>query len=210
MSTTSAPEEEKDEALPAIDFYSPGRFSVHNPDQKSSPDICASVPADFQLGQHDRLERFDLATQAQAHALALIQQAQHQLCIFTPDLEGFLYSNPAVQEACTRLLLANPRHRLRILLRDAGKAVRQGHRLLNLSKRITSNLHIRKLDPEQCDDERAYLLIDDRGLLMRDNPQHFAGYALYNAAGRARQLQAQFDQAWDSSLSDPDLRSFLL
>lgn len=209
MSTTDAPEEEKDPALPAIDFYSLGRFSVRNPEPEvSSPGSCA--PANFKLGEHAHLEHFDLATQAQSHALSLIQQAQQQLCIFTPDLEGFLYSNPAVQEACTRLLLANPRHRLRILLRDAGKAVRQGHRLLNLSKRITSNLHIRRLDPEQCDDERAYLLADDRGLLMRDNPLYFSGYSLYNAASRVRQLQAQFDQAWDSSLSDPDLRSFLL
>ena len=115
-----------------------------------------------------------------------------------------------MQDACTQFLLASPKNRLRILVRDVGRPVRQGHRLLNLARRITSNLHIRRVNPDQPCDESAYLLADDRGLLLREQPEQYAGYALYNDPGRVRQRQAQFDQAWDISLSDPDLRSFLL
>lgn len=210
MSEENAPHDENEPDLPAIDFQSPGRFTVHNP--QTQPGIIAEArePAPFQLGSHPDLERFTRPEQAQAHALALLLQARNSLCLYSPDLESWLYNHSSVQDACTRLLLANPKNRLRILLRDVGKPVRQGHRLLNLARRITSNLHIRRINPDHPSDESAYLLADDRGLLLREIPEQYGGYALYNDPGRARQRQAQFDQAWDISILDPDLRSFLL
>jgi hypothetical protein len=210
MSEENAPIDENEPELPAIDFQSPGRFAVHNP--QNQPGIAAEPrePAPFLLGSHGDLERFSRPEQAQAHALALLQQARVNLSIYSPDLEAWLYSHSSVQEACTQFLLASPKNRLRILVRDVGKPVKQGHRLLNLAQRITSNLHIRRINPDHPSDESAYLLADDRGLFLRELPEQYAGYALYNDPGRVRQRQAQFDQAWDISLSDPDLRSFLL
>lgn len=210
MSEENAPIDENEPELPAIDFQSPGRFSVHNPDIHPALTTEAREPAPFVLGQHPNLERFSRPEQAQAHALAMLLQARHSLSLYSPDLEAWLYSHSSVQDACSRFLLANPKNRLRILVRDVGKPVRQGHRLLNLSQRITSNLHIRRINPDHSSDESAYLLADESGLLLREAPELYAGYALYNDPSRVRQRQAQFDQAWDISISDPDLRSFLL
>lgn len=195
--------------LPAIEFQSPGRFSVHNPHSQASSNPLAE-PAPFVLGEHQTLERFSGPDEARAHALALLQQAQRSLCIYSDDLEPWLYHHSSVQEACTRFLLASPRNQLRILLRDASRAVKEGHRLLNLSRRLSSNLHIRKLHPDYPSEELAFLLADDRGLLLLPEPGQISGYALYQDAARVRQRQTQFDQAWDTSITDADLRSFLL
>lgn len=138
-------------------------------------------------------------------------------------------SRPAARSACTVptwkagsittaasrkpapvFLLANPRNRLRILVGDSAQAVRNGHRLISLSRRLSSNCLIRRLNPDYPKEDDAFLLADDQGLLLRPKPAQPAGYACYRAAGRVRQLQARFEQAWDTSLSDPDLRSFLL
>lgn len=210
MSEENAPNDTNEPDLPAIDFQSPGRFAVHNPPNLPSLAAEPREPAPFLLGSHAELQRFHRPEQTQAHALALLQQARISLSLYSPDLEAWLYSHSSVQDACTQFLLASPKNRLRILVRDVGRPVRQGHRLLNLAKRITSNLHIRRINPDHPSDESAYLLADDRGLLLREQPEQYAGYALYNDPGRVRQRQVQFDQAWDSSLSDPDLRSFLL
>jgi hypothetical protein len=210
MHEEDAPLDTNEPDLPAIDFQSPGRFAVHNPDSQPGVTSEPREPAPFLLGKHADLQRFSNPEQAQAHALALLQQARFSLSLYSPDLESWLYSHRGVQEACTQFLLANPKNRLRILVRDVGKPVRQGHRLLNLARRITSNLHIRRINPDHPSDESAYLVADDRGLLLRELPEQYAGYALYNDPGRVRQRQAQFDQAWDISVLDPDLRSFLL
>ncbi|MEO4046696.1 histone acetyltransferase HPA2 [Pseudomonas sp. CAU 1711] len=210
MSDENAPHDENQPELPAIEFQSPGRFSVHNPDNQPAVTSEPREPAPFALGGHSHLERFGRPDEAQAHALALLQQAHNNLCLYSPDLEAWLYNHSSVQDACTRLLLASPKNRMRILLRDVGTPLRQGHRLLNLAKRITSNLQVRKINPDHPGETGAYLLVDDRGLLLRETPELYAGYALYNDPGRVRQRQAQFDEAWDLSLTDPDLRSFLL
>ncbi|MGE8498154.1 MAG: histone acetyltransferase HPA2 [Pseudomonas sp.] len=195
--------------LPAIEFQSPGRFTVHNP-APMTPDIEQVEPAPFVLGAHSALERFEHSEHARAHALALLQQARHTLCIYSNDLEPWLYHHSSVQEACTAFLLASPRNRLRILVKDVSRAIREGHRLVTLSRRLSSNLHIRKLHPDYPAEDVTYLISDDRGLLMRPEPALPAGYALYQDPGRTRQRQSHFDQAWETSITDPDLRSFLL
>jgi hypothetical protein len=195
--------------LPAIEFQSPGRFTVHNP-ASLSPDSPRAEPAPFILGAHTALERFSQPDQARAHALALLQQAQRSLCIYSHDLEPWLYHHSSVQDACTRFLLASPNNQLRILLRDPSRAVKEGHRLLSLSRRLSSNLQIRRLHPDYPNEALAFLLADDRGLLLLPEIGQPSGYALYQDLGRTRQRRAQFDQAWDTSITDADLRSFLL
>lgn len=195
--------------LAAIEFESPGRFAVHNP-ESVTPDVAQWEPAPFILGQHEHLERFSQPQQARAHILALIQQAQRNLCLYSDDLEPWLYHHSSVQQACTRFLLNSPRARLRILLRDPTRAVKEGHRLLALSRRLSSNLHIRKLNPDYASIDQAYLIADDTGLFLRPELDQQSGYTLYNDPARVRQRQTQFDQAWDTSITDPDLRSFLL
>jgi hypothetical protein len=139
-----------------------------------------------------------------------MQQARRSLCLYTPDLEAWLYHHESIQQACQNLLLARPQNSMRILLRDSSPAVRQGHRLLTLARRLPSSLQIRRLNPDYPATGSAYLLADDRGLLLRKDAEHLAGYALYNDPARVRQCQQQFDQAWNTSIADPELRSFLL
>ncbi|BAN48234.1 hypothetical protein [Metapseudomonas resinovorans] len=206
----NAPEPaENDVELPAIEFQSPGRFSVHNPPspQAEGP---AWEPAPFGLGQHDRLERFSNPEGARAHALALMQQARRRIYLYSPDLEPWLYNNGAIQQACTRLLVSDPKCQVRILVRDLSRAVKEGHRLLGLSRRISSNFQIRRINPDHPSEDLAYLIADDRGLLVRPEHDQYAGYALYNDPGRTRLQQTRFDQAWDMSITDPDLRNFLI
>ncbi len=200
---------ENDVELPAIEFQSPGRFSVHNPSSLHA-EAPEWEPAPFSLGSHDRLERFSAPDDARAHALALMQQARRRLCLYTPDLEPWLYHNSAIQQACTRLLVSDPKCQLRILVRDLSRAVKEGHRLLSLSRRISSNFQIRRINPDHPSEDLAYLIADDRGLLVRPETEQYAGYALYNDPGRTRLQQTRFDQAWDLSITDPDLRSFLI
>ncbi|KAF1056714.1 MAG: hypothetical protein GAK44_00120 [Pseudomonas delhiensis] len=197
------------EELPAIEFFSPGRFSIHNPDSEA-PEPAAWEPAPFRLGENEAIHRFSEPEAARAHALALMQQAQRSLCLLSSDLEPWLYHHSSIQQACTQFLLAHPQNRLRILVRDSTRAVKEGHRLLNLSRRLSSHCQIRRINPDQPGSDQAFLLADRDGLLLRPDPGVPSGYAGYTLPRRVRPLQAEFDQAWDVSLSDPNLRSFLL
>ncbi len=102
------------------------------------------------------------------------------------------------------------RNRLRILIEDSTRAVQSGHRLLPLVRRLSSNAQIRKVNPKYPREEDTYLIADKSGLLIRPHRDPYNGYALYNNPARVRVSQSSFDQAWEHSLSDANLRSFLL
>lgn len=195
--------------LPAIEFESPGRFSLHNP-QAVTGDAAPLEPAPFILGQQAQIQHFDISQDARAHTLALLQQAQRSLCIYSSDFEPWLYHHSSMQAACTAFLLANPRNQLRILLRDVSRAVKDGHRLLTLARKLPSNCQIRKLHPDYPSEAINFLLADNCGLLVRPEPSLYSGYADYQNPSSVRLRQAQFEQAWNTSISDADLRSFLL
>lgn len=195
--------------LPVIEFESPGRFSVHNP-QAVTTDVVALEPAPFVLGQQRQMQHFDRPHDARAHTLALLQQAQRSLCIYSVDFEPWLYHHSSMQVACTAFLLANPRNQLRILLRDVSRAVKEGHRLLTLARKLPSNCQIRKLHPEYPSEAINFLLADNCALLVHPEPGQHSGYACYQDPSSVRLRQAQFEQAWNTSISDADLRSFLL
>ncbi|ARU88404.1 histone acetyltransferase HPA2 [Pseudomonas sp. M30-35] len=212
MVNETAPREPLDEEaleLPDIEFESPGLFSVHNPEPVAAINQSRE-PAPFVLGEHIPLEHFNTPDQVRAHALALLQQARRSLCIYSQDLEPWLYHHSSVQQACTEFLLANPRNRLRVLVKDLNASIKDGNRLITLSRRLSSNLLIRKLNPDYPIEDSSYLLADDRGVLLRPEADQFSGYASYQDAGRVRLRQAHFNQAWETSITDPDLRSFLL
>ncbi|MGH8434731.1 MAG: histone acetyltransferase HPA2 [Pseudomonas sp.] len=212
MNDENAPSSENDAEpveLPAIEFQSPGRFTVHNP-QTAPPEGERWEPAPFVLGSHEPMERFSQPAEARTHVMALLQQAQRSLCLYSSDLEPWLYHHSSVQETCTRFLLAHPKSHLRILVRDSTRAVKEGHRLLQLARRLPSSVQIRKLHPNYPNEEITFLLVDGIGLLLRPELDQYAGYALYHDPARARLRQTQFEQAWDTSITDPDLRSFLL
>lgn len=202
-----------DEHTPAdlepIEFESPGRFTLHNPDSPL-PQPAAWEPAPFVLGSESAMQRFSLPDQARSHALAMMQQARRTLCLYSPDLEPWLYHHSSIHAACSDFLLRHRHSSLRILVCDSSHAVRDGHRLIALSRKLPSHLHIRRCHPDYPVPEGAFLLADDQGLLMRPEPDQFGGYANYQDAARVRQLQRLFDQTWDTSITDPDLRSFLL
>ena len=209
---SNAPDSDNDHGnqLPALEFRSPGRFAIHNPSAQGGETTPQLEPAPFLLGQHEQVEACSGPEQLRSHALTLLRQARRSLCLYTPDLEPWLYDQRAIVETCGQFLRCHPRNRLRILLRDSRRAVGDGHGLLRLARQFTSNCQIRRVNPDYPGEEAAFLLVDDCGLLLRPAPALQNGQAHYRNAVRVRALQRQFDQAWDASLSDPDLRSFLL
>lgn len=192
-----------------IEFQSPGRFPINNPPAlPESPYEWSAAP--FTLGASATAQTFGEMSEARQHALALISQARRSLSIYTPDLEPWLYNHSSIQKACSRFLLAHPRNRLRILVGDSSHAIKQGHRLITLARRLTSSVQIRKHHPDMPVQTYSFLIADECGVLIRPNVDQMSGHALYRDPGRARQQQRLFSAAWDRSLPDPDLRSFLL
>lgn len=152
-----------------------------------------------------RLEGLDALRE---HSVRLIGQGRRQLCIQTPDLESALYDHAEVEAAIKRLLLGHPRHQLRILANDSASAVRQGHRLIALAQRLTSNLLIRR-PPVDQHPEGACLIVDDQALLRRTGSAP-NGFVRYGDRAAVKVQQQVFDRLWAISQPDMELRRMVL
>lgn len=195
--------------LPPIDFVSPGVFDIQKTPEPSATQQTLE-PAAFQLGMEERLQRFSDSQAASSHLLALARQAQRNLCILSDELEPWLYDQTVTTHAFRDFLLRSRKTQLRILLRDSSRIVQDGHQLIELARRLPSNCKIRKINPDRSCSDEGFLIADDRGLLVYPDAFQPQGYSLYNDPGRTRQYQALFDQAWDYSLYDSNLRSMPL
>lgn len=152
-----------------------------------------------------RLEGLDALRE---HSVRLVAQASRQLCLQTPDLEAPLYDNLDVETAIKRLLLGHPRHQVRILINDSALAMRQGHRLIALAQRLTSNLLIRR-PPADRQPEGSCLIVDDQALLRRMGSAPNA-FVRYGDRAAVKVQQQVFDRLWAISQPDQELRRMVL
>ncbi|MFZ5622077.1 MAG: hypothetical protein ACOY5W_13765 [Pseudomonadota bacterium] len=159
--------------------------------------ILGETAGDFTLGSRD--------DNRQAAAL-LAAQAHRQIDLFTPDLEPALYDQSPFLDALTQLCLSSPRARIRVLAKDFERTIKDGHRLVELARRLSSYMELRKVHTDYQENNESFLLVDDYGLLHRRHAARFDGSFSCKAPLEVRRLRAFFDEVWDRSEPQADLR----
>jgi hypothetical protein len=141
---------------------------------------------------------------------ALAAQAQRSLTIFSRQLDHKLYNQQALCDAILKLATSSRYAMVRIIVQDSTAVIKQGSRLVELSHRISSRLQIRKPPIEYKDNTEEFVIADDSGLVHRRQADRYAGEVCFHASLKCRQLLKYFDDCWEKSGADPDLRRLFL
>jgi hypothetical protein len=183
------------------------RFSMTADDSIASPATLDELDLDsLRLGEVAREIRLVTRADNQRVAAALVGQAVRSLEIFSRDLEAEIYDQPDFI-AGIRALALNSRHaRIRILLQDASRVARDGHRLLEIARRLSSYIEIRRPSHEYREYNEAFMLVDGTGLIHRHNADRHEGSASFRQPLRARELGNFFEEVWQRSSPHPDLQ----
>lgn len=142
--------------------------------------------------------------------LELCQRARREVLIFAQDLEPKLFDSIELSEALSLFARRNEQTKVRILVHDITRMVRDGHRLLNLSRRLPSSISIRLVHPDMQDRSENMVLADRTGLVVQPKFDTERGFANHNDAPLTRQYADVFDRLYDRSLTDPNLRQMTL
>lgn len=173
------------------------------------PDLALALDS-FQLGESETLLRLD-GVEAFAHAqLLLIQQAKRGLFILTPDFEPERYNKPEFADALSAFVRRSRFTDARILVGDPAIAVRWGHHVVNLSRRLSSNLKIRQLHEEDTKAREAWMVADDIGMLRREGSEGFKGILSAKSIPHAQRARRHFLEMWERSTEVPDFRQLQL
>ena len=139
-------------------------------------------------------------------ALSMLQQTRRDVVIFSRHLDGRLYDTSEFIQALSHLAVQHPRCKIRLLLKDVEPLVKYGHRIIELSRRLSSMIGIRTIHEDYREYNEAYMVFDERGIIKRRYADRYEGIANFNDPKQARELLSFFNAVWNVSEPDPNLR----
>ena len=149
--------------------------------------------------------------EAVRHAvLELTLLARQSLNIYTPDLDPVIFDQQPFLDALRRLAISHQHARVRILLRDPRRAVKDGHRVITLARRLSSRIALRVPAPDHQDYQSGFLVVDNAHVLFDPEPNRYTARLSRADRPRARELMVFFDEGWAHGHQHPDLRELRL
>jgi hypothetical protein len=132
--------------------------------------------------------------------------AQRLMSIYTPDLEPELYDQNGFLEIVKRFVLARRFAKVRVLLSDSGRLLRDNNRFIAMGRRLTSCIDIRPAVGAMKQRTAGFLIADDRAIVYRVHADRWDGVADLNNPPVARQYLDEFDEIWHASSHDEHSR----
>jgi hypothetical protein len=147
----------------------------------------------------------------QTQALKMINEGRRQVCVLSETLDAPLYNTDEFRDA-VRIFATQDRYaQVRFLVKDTKPMVEHGHRLLQLARRLSGKVDIRRLTEAPRNINHAWLIVDDSILLYKHDEDAYNGYADYAAASKCKLLLEEFTNLWELyGEDDPNLREQLL
>lgn len=164
----------------------------------------------YKLGETDELIEFERREELHNLIVAMSQQAKHRILIFSHHLDNSLFGSETLYDAIKNLAIQDRRSHIHILVQDPKPMVQCDHRLLKLTRRISSHMGIKVVAREHQDVIENFILFDDRGFIIQDNPSRYEGSGNFYAPLKNRQLSDHFLEMWERGSLDSSLRQLSL
>lgn len=160
----------------------------------------------YQLGEHSDDIAINTSEDNSEAALSLVNQGERSLDIFSRDLEPRIYDTPEFYDAVRGIAVKTRELHVRILVIEPDFIIKHGHRLIELARRLTSHMEIRKLHEDYCNNPEAFLIVDKRGLLHRKLATRYEAVVNFNNPMTATELHNQFTEMWERSKQYMDFK----
>jgi hypothetical protein len=159
-----------------------------------------------QLGETQGSLELERREELALAAVRLATAAQREILIFSWDLDAPLYNRTAFLDAVRALALGSRAAQVRILLQTNERVQREGHRLVDLARRLSSRMEIRKVDPEHAGHPENFLLVDGMGYLRKRLHTRLEAVVSFHAPLDVRHFRDFFNGVWNASEQDYELR----
>ncbi|MEZ5501971.1 MAG: hypothetical protein R3E50_04700 [Halioglobus sp.] len=141
------------------------------------------------------------------YAVSLCRGAARYICILSPALDHEAFDNSDLADALSALARRSRQTLIRILISDSRPLLGQGHRLLQLARRLPSTIKMRKLAEHPDWNNETVVIRDRNGVLFKPGgSEHDAFYEPDSRPATQKHLE-RFDELWRFSVEDPELRS---
>jgi hypothetical protein len=129
-------------------------------------------------------------------AIAMARGARQEVIICSHDLDRRIYGDQTLVDVLRKFLLEHRRGRMRGLVGDPRAAMRGAHRLVELTRVLSSRIEFRQPMVESYGTSGDYVIVDQRSLLVRPDPGDLEARYYADAPALAREQLRDFEQQW--------------
>ncbi len=161
---------------------------------------------EFTLDESNEEVEFSSAEENRKLALALAQQARHEIVIASYDFDTRIYSNQPFVDTLTSFVRGHRHAHVNILVWQTSPAVKQGHRLIELAQRLSSSIKIHEPDKIHAEFIESYMVVDGTAYFRRPLADRSDGIGSLHAPLISRDLKEQFLTMWERSAPSSEFR----
>lgn len=139
-------------------------------------------------------------------ALELVKNTHRTLALFTRDLEPAVFGTVDFATGLQRLALRSRYTHIRIVVIDPSAAIRDGHRIVDLARRLPSFIEFRRPGADHAGMSDTFLITDETGIMYRPLASRYEGFADTNSPLEARMYLRTFAEIWSQAEPEQEFR----
>jgi hypothetical protein len=139
-------------------------------------------------------------------AIEVVSEASRKVSIFTHDLEPGIYDDPEFLEIIKRLVLSQTYARIRVLIADPSRAIKNGNNFVHLGRRLNTYIEFRHVREDLRTHAEAFCIADERALVYRLQASRWEGIADTHEPAVAMLYSKMFDEIWLASEVETEFR----
>lgn len=145
------------------------------------------------------------------HANKILEKTSRDLIILSSKLDFSVYDQTSIAEAITQIAKNDRQASIKILVKDIRPLIERGHLLLNLARRLSSKVKLRKLLIKPENETHSFIIGDGSRLLYQHEDGQYLGFVNYKARPESQKLLREFTYLWEQhSEEDPSLRTLTI
>jgi len=125
--------------------------------------------------------------------------ATRNLAIMTQNLESDIYDRPEFVDAVKHLCLSRSYARIRVVVTNPHRTLRDGNRFVYLGRRLSSFVEFRHAGEQHRDLRQAFMIADQNGIVYRSDGDRWDGIIDTSEPAMARQHLGTFDEIWTAA-----------
>ncbi len=134
------------------------------------------------------------------------REATRRVSIFTQDLDPGIYDDPDFLEIITHLVLSQTYSRIRVLIADPSRAVKNGNNFVHLGRRLNTYIEFRHVREDLRTHAESFCIADETALVYRLQHAKWEGIADTFEPAVAKVYGEMFDEIWLASEVEIEFR----
>jgi hypothetical protein len=133
-------------------------------------------------------------------------EASRKLSIFTHDLDPGIYDDPDFLEIVKHLVLSQAYARIRVLIADPARAIKNGNSFVHLGRRLNTYIEFRHVREDLRTHAESFCIADETALVYRLQHERWEGIADTYEPAVAKLYGKMFDEIWQASEVEIEFR----